>query len=102
MWQSEGEAGTQTYRLRCFNEDLGASKLKLILVHIDRPQEMKDSLFLVTSPRWPGLFGQDGVPEDQKGSRDKSCYMFTLHNVMSTESAQVSISVGTHHSFLYV
>lgn len=55
----------QTYRLRSFNEDLGASELELILVHVDRPQEVKDALFLVSSPRWPRLFGQDGVPEDQ-------------------------------------
>lgn len=57
----------QTHRLRGFDKDLGASKLELIRVHLDRTQEMKDALFLVSSPCWPGLFGQNGVPEDQNG-----------------------------------
>lgn len=61
----DGVKVRHTYRLGGFNEDLAASKLELILVHVDRLQEMKDALFLISSPRWPRLFGEDGVPEDQ-------------------------------------
>lgn len=66
------------YRLRCFDEELGAPELELILVHVDRPQEMKDPLFLISSPRWPGLFGQDGIPEDQKNNRDEDFTSMTF------------------------
>lgn len=45
-----------TYRLGCFDENLGSSELELVLVHIDRPQQVKDPLFFISSPRRPGLF----------------------------------------------
>lgn len=61
----DGVKVRHTYRLRGFNEDLAASKLELILVHVDRLQEMKDALFLISSPCWPRLFGEDGISEDQ-------------------------------------
>lgn len=62
--ETEHKSSCSTYRLGGFNEDLGPSELELILVHVDRAQEMKDPLFFISSPRRPGLFGQDGVPEE--------------------------------------
>lgn len=46
-----------TYRLGGFDENLGSSQLELVLVHIDRAQQVKDPLFFISPPRWPGLFG---------------------------------------------
>ena len=53
----------RSYRLGGFDEDFGASKLVLVLVHVDRFEEVEDPLLLVSSPCWPGLLGQDGIPE---------------------------------------
>lgn len=42
-----------SYRFWSFNKDLGPAQLELILVHVDRVEEVKDTLTLLTSPRRP-------------------------------------------------
>lgn len=48
---------------------------------------MKDALFLVSSPRWPGLFGQDGVPEEQKAETE-CCERVVCFSSVSPQKAK--------------
>lgn len=72
------ESEPRTYRLGRFDENLGSSELELVLVHVDGPQQVKDPLFFIPSPRGPGLFRQDGVPVG--GGRPRWAETKTLRN----------------------
>lgn len=56
---------THTYRLWSFDEDLAPSQLELVLVHVDRAEQVQNPLTFVARPPGPRLPGQNGVPEDQ-------------------------------------
>ena len=56
----------QTHRLRGLDEDLGAPHLVLVLVHVDRVQQMENPLLLLATPRGPRLFGEDRIPEKKQ------------------------------------
>lgn len=51
-----------SYRLWRFDEDFGLAQLELVLVHVDRVQEVQDSLSLFAPPLRPGVLCQDGIP----------------------------------------
>lgn len=50
------------YRLWSFDKDFGLAQLELVLVHVDRVEEVQDSLALLPPPGRPRLLGQNGVP----------------------------------------
>lgn len=50
------------YRFRVLDKDLGPSHLVLVVVHVDGPEEVQDSLLLRTPPTWPRLSRQNGIP----------------------------------------
>ena len=50
------------YRFGVLDEDLGASHLVLVLVHVDRLEEVEHSLLLRPPPARPRLYCQDGIP----------------------------------------
>lgn len=50
------------YRFRILDEDLGPAHLVLIVVHVDRAEEVKDALLLGAPPTRPRLGRQNGVP----------------------------------------
>lgn len=50
------------YRFRVLHKDFGASHLVLVVIHVDRAEEVKDSLLLRSPPVWPRLSCQNGVP----------------------------------------
>lgn len=60
---SPGESELVPYRLWSFDEDFGLAQLVLVLVHIDRVEEVQDPLALLPSPVRPSLPRQNGVPE---------------------------------------
>lgn len=51
-----------SYRLWSFDKDFGFAQLELVLVHVDRAEEVQDSLALLPPPGRPSLRGQNGVP----------------------------------------
>lgn len=54
-----------THRFRGLDEDLALSQLVLVIVHIDRVQQMQHPLPLLPTPLRPGLLRQDCVPEEE-------------------------------------
>lgn len=50
------------YRFRVLDKDLGPSHLVLVVVHVDGPEEVKDSLLLRTPPIRPCLWCQNCIP----------------------------------------
>lgn len=50
------------YRFRVLDKDLRASHLVLVVIHVDRPQEVKDPLLFRTPPTGPCLSCQNGIP----------------------------------------
>lgn len=56
------EGSARTHRLGCFDEHFAPPELELVAVHVDGLQQVEDTLLLVSSPRGPGGFGQDGIP----------------------------------------
>lgn len=57
---------TVSYRLWSFDEDFALAQLELVLVHVDRVEEVQDSLALLTPPAGPGVLGEDGIPAAQR------------------------------------
>lgn len=57
-----GEGRPCTHRLRRFDEHFAPPKLELVTVHVDGLQQVEDTLFLISFPRGPGGFGQNGIP----------------------------------------
>ena len=71
-----------SYRLRGLDEHLALAQLELVLVHVDRAEEVQDPLPLVSAPAGPRLLGEDGVPAGNRPistrtlivrERDTSC-----------------------------
>lgn len=51
-----------THGLWGFDEHFTPPELELVAVHVDRLQQVEDTLFLISSPHRPGSFGQNGIP----------------------------------------
>ena len=64
-----GRGQPRTHRLGGLDEHFAPPELELITVHVDRLQQVEDTLLLVSSPRRPGFFGQDGIPVRTVGER---------------------------------
>ncbi|KAL0601223.1 hypothetical protein AAY473_027416 [Plecturocebus cupreus] len=74
-----GEEGKASLRRRhCWHEaknenkkpaEGGAGLLELVAIHVDRLQQVQDALLLVSLPRGPGGFGQNGIPVGTTGRR---------------------------------
>lgn len=70
----KGGAGpARTHRLRGFDEHFAPPELELVTVHVDGLQQVEDTLFLISSPRRPGGFGQNGIPVRIIGERRIRC-----------------------------
>lgn len=66
------------YRFRVLDKDLGASHLVLVVIHVDRPEEVKDPLLLRTPPTWPCLSCQNGIPGYNKYTQQQQQPKVTL------------------------
>lgn len=47
---NEGRGQPHTHRLGGFDEHFAPPKLELVAVHVDRLQQVEDTLFLISSP----------------------------------------------------
>lgn len=68
-WGSEGRGQPHTHRLGGFDEHFAPPQLELVTVHVDRLQQVEDTLFLISFPRRPGGFGQNGISVRTIGER---------------------------------
>lgn len=68
-WEERGGAAAGTHRLWGFDEHFTLPQLELVIVHVDRLQQMQNPLLLISSPHRPSGFGQDGVPMGARGQR---------------------------------
>lgn len=66
---SEGRGQPHTHRLGGFDEHFAPPQLELVTVHVDRLQQVEDTLFLISFPRRPGGFGQNGISVRTIGER---------------------------------
>lgn len=64
------ESQPSTHRLGGFDEHFTPPQLELVAVHVDRLQQVQDALLLVSLPRRPGGFGQNGIPVGTLGRRE--------------------------------
>lgn len=65
----EGQLQPGTHGLWCFDEDLCSAKLVLVRIHVDRLEQVQNSLPLLPLPGRPGLGGQDGIPSGRDMAR---------------------------------
>lgn len=61
LFPSEINISRASHRFWVLDENFGASHLVLVVIHIDRSEEVKDPLLLRTPPAWPCLSCQNGI-----------------------------------------
>lgn len=72
------ESQPSTHRLGGFDEHFTPPQLELVAVHVDRLQQVQDALLLISLPRGPGGFGQNGIPVGTLGRRESDLGGTTL------------------------
>lgn len=50
------------YRFWVLNKDLGTPHLVLVWLHVDSTKQVLDTLAFISTPPWPCLRGQNGIP----------------------------------------